>query len=395
MTSSTDTQPQIVQLPTPRSRWWSIPLAAIGSLALTGVAVAGFVPASTFAEKPLPVNFGGDGVTPEATPFARVPAGAEAVNDRVSFGDDLPDSATRYEPSNDFFFVTITEPPQSALSWFVGRDELPIEFLTDVEKYGLSTPSERRQVSRQMMATSEQVAQFVALDRAGFEVELIPGEVVVSELVCFEVEEQRCTRTAPADEVLDAGDVLLEAAGEKLENLDDLAAVLKGRAPGDVVALTFQRGATTKTVDVELVADPDEPDRSIVGFVPVETFRVVLPFEVDIDTGEIGGPSAGLAFTLSLLDDLTEGDLTPGRDIAVTGTIGVDGTVGPIGGLPQKVEAVKQTGVDVFLVPASQDDLDAAMAVAGDDIEVIPVATVDEAIAELVRLGGDPVEPSS
>jgi len=59
------------------------------------------------------------------------------------------------------------------------------------------------------------------------------------------------------------------------------------------------------------------------------------------------------------------------------------------------VEAVKQTGVDVFLVPASQDDLDAAMAVAGDDIEVIPVATVDEAIAELVRLGGDPVEPSS
>ncbi len=246
-----------------------------------------------------------------------------------------------------------------------------------------------------MMATSEQVAQFVALERAGFEVELIPGEVVVSELVCFEVEEQRCTRTAPADEVLDAGDVLLEAAGEKLENLDDLAAVLKGRAPGDFVALTFQRGATKKTVDVELVADPDEPDRSIVGFVPVETFRVVLPFEVDIDTGEIGGPSAGLAFTLSLLDDLTEGDLTPGRDIAVTGTIGVDGTVGPIGGLPQKVEAVKQTGVDVFLVPASQDDLDAAMAVAGDDIEVIPVATVDEAIAELVRLGGDPVEPSS
>ncbi|MEJ7722283.1 MAG: hypothetical protein WKF58_18465 [Ilumatobacteraceae bacterium] len=65
----------MVQLPAPRSRWWSIPLAAVGLLALTGVAVAGFVPASTFAEKPLPVNFGGDGVTPEATPFARVPGG--------------------------------------------------------------------------------------------------------------------------------------------------------------------------------------------------------------------------------------------------------------------------------------------------------------------------------
>ncbi len=160
--------------------------------------------------------------------------------------------------------------------------------------------------------------------------------------------------------------------------------------PGDVIEVELRRGESNKTVDVELIGDPDDPGRTLVGFLPVDTARVELPFEVDIDTGAIGGPSAGLAFTLSLLDQLTPGDLSP-DDVAVTGTIGVEGTVGAIGGLPQKVEAVKMTGVDVFLVPASQGDLDEAQAVAGNDIELVPVADLDEALAALERLGGDPL----
>ena len=78
---------------------------------------------------------------------------------------------------------------------------------------------------------------------------------------------------------------------------------------------------------------------------------------MSIDTGRIGGPSAGLAFTLALIDELTEGELTGGRNVAVTGTINLDGSVGPIGGLSQKVNAVLQHDVEVFLVPASQFEL--------------------------------------
>jgi Lon-like protease len=122
-------------------------------------------------------------------------------------------------------------------------------------------------------------------------------------------------------------------------------------------------GSTTRLeVDVELTASPDDPERTIVGFYPFDTRRVELPFELDIDTGSIGGPSAGLAFTLTLIDELTPGELTGGRRVAVTGTIELDGTVGAIGGLRQKASAVAQTGVDVFFVPAAQSDADIAAA---------------------------------
>ena len=125
-----------------------------------------------------------------------------------------------------------------------------------------------------------------------------------------------------------------------------------------------------------------------------DTRSVHLPFEIGIDTGEIGGPSAGLAFTLALNDELTPGNLLGGTDVAVTGTIDLNGDVGAIGGLVQKASAVRQAGLHHFLVPASQSaqNLADARAVAGDGVEIIPVATVDEALAALARLGGDPID---
>ena len=152
---------------------------------------------------------------------------------------------------------------------------------------------------------------------------------------------------------------------------------------------------------VELAASPDDPTRTIVGFRPFDTRVVTLPFEVDIDTGRIGGPSAGLAFTLALIDELTEGELTGGKNIAVTGTISLDGSVGPIGGLSQKVNAVRQHDVDVFLVPASQreladgeDELRKKLDDAGHrHVKIVPVATLEEALRALEELGGDPLVP--
>ena len=113
-------------------------------------------------------------------------------------------------------------------------------------------------------------------------------------------------------------------------------------------------------------------------------------------TEGIGGPSAGLAFALSLIDALTEGDLTGGKNIAVTGTIDVEGNVGAIGGLNSKASAVQQVGVKYFLVPVNQgadglDGIERAREVVGDDVEIIPVATLQDALNALVRLGGDPV----
>jgi PDZ domain-containing protein len=111
-----------------------------------------------------------------------------------------------------------------------------------------------------------------------------------------------------------------------------------------------------------------------------------LPFDVEIDTAQVGGPSAGLALTLSIIDKLTEGELTGGLRVATTGTIDIDGTVGPIGGIQQKAHAVRRAGIDVFIVP--EDDAETAREVLGDSAEVIGVRTLDEAIDALGRLGG-------
>jgi PDZ domain-containing protein len=118
-----------------------------------------------------------------------------------------------------------------------------------------------------------------------------------------------------------------------------------------------------------------------------------LPFNVNFDTDEIGGPSAGLSFTLALIDNLTKGEMVPTQGVAVTGTIQDDGTVGAIGALVQKAIAVQKSGAKAFLVPAAQgpDDIAAAQAAVGDAVKIVPVATLDEALAALIRLGGDKV----
>ena len=129
---------------------------------------------------------------------------------------------------------------------------------------------------------------------------------------------------------------------------------------------------------------------------PFDTRRVELPFDISIDTGSIGGPSAGLAFTLTVIDGLSDGELTGGKRVAVTGTIDLDGSVGAIGGLIQKASAVEQAGVELLLVPTRQgDEQIAAARAAAPDLEIVAVATLDEAIDVLVAFGGERPDPSS
>ncbi len=372
-------------------------LGGLGLVAMVGIVVAALAPATLIAEKENRRL-----MELQPAPFAQTPASAESVNDRVVFGD-LPDEVKRFETNGDFFFVTVSAPEQSLLSWFAGRGDPAIDLLTAEDKFGVRTPSQRREAALQQMRTASQEAQFVALTAAGYDPEISLGEVVVEEVLCREIgDDGLCAEFFPSDLAIDPSDTILEAEGMKLNSVEDLSAVLDAKLPGDTIDLKIRRpDVGILDVTVELAASPDDPTRTIVGFRPFDTRVVTLPFEVDIDTGRIGGPSAGLAFTLALIDELTEGDLTGGRNIAVTGTISLDGSVGPIGGLPQKVSAVRQHHVDVFLVPASQrelaedeDELRQQLADAGHgDVEIVPVATLEEALQALEDLGGDPLVP--
>ena len=334
----------------------------------------------------------------EPTPYAQTPASAEPVNGRISFGA-LPDDVERFEPEGSFYFVTVTAPTQSVLSWFVGRDDPAIDFLTTEDKFGTRTASQRRAINLQAMRTAEQEAQYLALLAVGYDAEISSGEVIVQEVLCLEVaDDGTCAEEFPSGEQIDPADRVIEVDGRRVDTVIELSAELAGKQPGDTITMLIDRPEVGElTVTVELSEAPDGSGRTIIGFVPFDTQVVTLPFEVDIETGSIGGPSAGLAFTLSLIDELSEGNLTGGRNIAVTGTVALDGSVGAIGGLNQKINAVYQNGVDVFLVPATQPELSdperlARLHDAGrGQVKVIPVANIDEALAALEDLGGDPL----
>jgi PDZ domain-containing protein len=375
-------------------RWWAVTLVALSMLVLVAISIAALLPSGWFVEK----ENRRLGVQQPAV-YARTPASAQPVDDLIRVGD-LGDKAEQFPPAGDIYFVTVMAPEQSLLSWFVGRDEPAIEFLTAEDRNGFRTPTQRRALDLESMRTSEQVAQYVALKRTGFDVSIVPGDVVIEDMVCLEPSEdgRACVTWSPSDAVLDPGDRILAIDGEPIGTIDDLARLVDEHQPGDVVTMTIERpqqgGSLAEIeVDVELTASPEEPDRTIVGFYPFDTATVQLPFELSIDTRSIGGPSAGLAFTLTLIDELTPGELTPPGGVAVTGTIDLEGNVGPIGGLRQKASAVSQTGVDTFIVPAAQGEADiaAAQRAAGDGLTIIPVSTLDEALAALERLGGTPL----
>jgi PDZ domain-containing protein len=252
------------------------------------------------------------------------------------------------------------------------------------------------------MRTAEQEAQYVALKKLGFDVDITRGDVIVQDVLCMvpSDEDGECAEWFPSDEQIDPADRIIEADGVRLDSVDDLSRILADRKPGDEIELLIERpGDGEETVTVELSASPEDPDRTIIGFRPFDTAAIDLPFEVDIDTGNIGGPSAGLAFTLALIDELSPGALTGDQNVAITGTINLEGEVGAIGALAQKVSTVHQNGVRVFLVPASQSELDTPEGLqrlkdAGrGEVEIIPVATLDEALAALEKLGGDPLVP--
>lgn len=394
LSSSSGAPGNTLIFPSRRHRWWAVPLAVLSGLSVVVIAATALIPSSFIARE---VNERLNELQP--APYARVPGSAQPVGDRLVVseveGNDVR-APEVFMSEGDFMLVTITEPPQSVLSWWAGRGELAVEMMTEEDKFGFQTAEQRRVFSLEQMRTSEEVAQFVALSWLGFDATIVPGDVLISEIACLEFSDAgSCVRWPPSDEFLDPGDRLLVADGVELTSVGDLLQVLEGKQPGDVITLSVERrGEGEFEVDVELTSATDDPDRTIVGFLPFDTRRVELPFDISIDTGSIGGPSAGLAFTLTLIDGLSEGELTGGRRVAVTGTIDLDGSVGPIGGLTQKASAVAQAGVELFLVPASQgeEQISAAQA-AAPGLEIVSVSTLEEAIDALIAFGGERPQP--
>jgi len=204
-----------------------------------------------------------------------------------------------------------------------------------------------------------------------------------------------CALAAPADEVLDAGDMITAIDGTTINLASDIAPALEGKKAGDTVTVTYVRPGEAEPQTAEVKLTTAEGGRVILGIIPdpspPSTIQFSFPIEVTIDSGQVGGPSAGLAFTLALLDSLTPGSLTGGKNVAATGTIKPSGDVGNIGGIRQKTITVERAGADVFLVPVDEEP-DAKAAAEGTDLKVVGVRNLDDALKALADLGGNALE---
>ena len=135
---------------------------------------------------------------------------------------------------------------------------------------------------------------------------------------------------------------------------------------------------------IKTIADAQNPTRAIVGFIPFEVLHVQLPFHIRFNLQDVGGPSAGLAFALELLE-LRGRDVDHGLKLAATGEIQLDGTVTRIGGVRQKTIGARQAHVDAFLVPVDGDNAKVAKRYARG-LRIVPVKTFQQALQALATL---------
>ncbi|MEX0868283.1 MAG: PDZ domain-containing protein [Nitriliruptoraceae bacterium] len=215
-----------------------------------------------------------------------------------------------------------------------------------------------------------EVAAAVGARAAGYETEMVT-EVVVVDVVT----------DSPADGVLQPGDVIESVDGTAVIAAEELQRDVRSRRVGDVIELTIQRGEDTQThrVQLERAPEQDMPRLGVAIQTAVDELR--LPFDIRLaEETRIGGPSAGMMFGLTVYDLLADEDLVGGRVIAGTGSLDADGTVGPVGGVAEKVRAAAREGADVVLVPDLQIE-DARGA--GVDIDIIGVETFDDVLAAL------------
>jgi PDZ domain-containing protein len=289
--------------------------------------------------------------------------------------------------------------------------QIEIESRDDIYPPGESIQQDQI-VNQQAMEDSKFNATVVAFRTVGYPISVTGDGAFVDQVL----------KGFPASSTFHQGDVITALDGHAVTTSDQLRPLLGNRPAGSEVAVTIRRPAkssanqgtstttlpgTTKAADgtqtinttVKLGANSTDPSHGYLGVaVGTADQGLKLPFKVDMDSGDVTGPSGGLAWTLGLIDRLTPGDLTGGRTIVATGTMSPDGTVGEIGGIEQKMAAVLRNGADEFYFPASTPKKDIQQIedmAKGHDVQLHPVANITQALHVLAPNGLEKAPPIS
>lgn len=250
---------------------------------------------------------------------------------------------------------------QAAARW-VGTDDdlVPIEqiFPPNVSEEDVQKSNEAA------FLMSESAATVAAMHYLGAEVKVVVAEVLDG---------------SPAQESLRAEDVITHVDGREVDQPGQVQDLVQAKKPGDEVSLTVDRGGEVEHVTVTLGQSEEDPDVPQVGI--LMTSAPVDDIKVNYNLQDVGGPSAGMMFSLAVIDKLSPGELNGGRVVAGTGTISENGEVGPIGGIAHKVEAAEQNGAELFLAPST--NCAEAMSRDRGDLVVASVDTLDDAVTAM------------
>ncbi len=316
--------------------------------------------------------------TIEVSYYAVGPGPVEEVDRLVSVEGNTP----TYKSEGDFFFLTVILDEVTVLEYLDAAldSRVDLQPREAIRPAGISQEELRRSNLRSM-EESKDWAVYVALTRLGYEATLTGDGAVVLGLV----------EESPAAGKLQAEDIIVALDGEPVQMAGDAVVAVANYRPGQTIVVRVRRpgadGEDPQEFDTQITLGehPDDDARGFIGvYLDTLNGNAEFPVDVAIDSRNIGGPSAGLMYALSVMDLLTPDDLTKGHRIAGTGTIDDEGSVGAIGGIRQKVFAARDAGAEVVLVPAN--NYEDALRAAGDDIQVVRVETIDDALAFLETL---------
>jgi PDZ domain-containing protein len=286
------------------------------------------------------------------------------------------EGAPTYPVRGNMYMLTVAQQDLNIYEVAAGMADPTVDVIerVRVRPIGVS-PEEYQRIAHRNMEEAKNTAIVVALSRLGYEVTYTGDGVEVATIL----------EGTPAVDVLQVGDVIVAVDGSPVSIERDAITLIQSRQIGDTITLTVLRNGEKLDVEVTLIEHVEQKGRPMVGFGAVtHNLTYEFPIEVDIDSTNIGGPSAGFMYALTLMNLLTPEDLTKGHRIAGTGTIASDGTVGPIGGIRQKIEAAEAAGAEYVFVPA--DNWDEALTGTYDRIELVKVATLDDALEFLAQL---------
>jgi PDZ domain-containing protein len=272
-----------------------------------------------------------------------------------------------------FLLTAVTSAPAGIPSWIAAMVSPDIDIAKRAQEIPKGMDLERYiSIMESLMRESQVVAGAVALERLGFPVSV--ETVVRIEAVLA---------NSPAKDILQQGDIILAVDDRRVTTADEAVKIISLRAPGEEALLTVSRQGKVKRFKVGTGPHPEDRGRAAVGILVSSSLTYDLPINIEMDSRNVKGSSGGLMFTLEILNQLDPVDLTGGQVVAGTGTIGLDGVVGPIAGIKQKVIAAERGGAAYFLVPMENVDSAAKIASNLRSIQVVGVSNIDEAIRVL------------